>query len=487
MRYDEIRELLRNYFANALAQHKEAVLGEGRLSPFMKQIFDASKRRAEQPRTGPQADEQSALDALVVETILQRGGVVEELSTKEKSQILAEYRSADSSYVAEVIAFDASFDRYDLSTTEASAARPSYRTKAAAMRQSVTVSELARQFSEYNGKQDVWTAATTAERLRQFELLNELLGADTSASDVSVEDAIHVRDMLLGMPSNRNKKRATKDLAVDEQVGVSDAPRMQQRTVKKYLQTFHGMFAWAALEKRVSSNPFDGINIMLNAKKLDAEARDAFTQQQLVSMLAVLDSEAGPSLRSHQRWGTLIGMYTGARLNEICQLEVSDIRDIDGILCFDMNDEGEAKSLKTGAARRIVPVHSELLGRGLQAFVQSVRDAKHVRLFHELNYDPKNKWGRALSRWFNERFLVELELKSKKLTYHSLRHAMVTELFRADVEETMIKSIVGHKRGGVTAGTYFKGYTTAQKRDALEKFMPQVAAADTDASRVRPS
>ena len=35
MRYDEVRELLRQYFADVLAEHKERVDQNGRISPFM--------------------------------------------------------------------------------------------------------------------------------------------------------------------------------------------------------------------------------------------------------------------------------------------------------------------------------------------------------------------------------------------------------------------------------------------------------------------
>ena len=36
---------------------------------------------------------------------------------------------------------------------------------------------------------------------------------------------------------------------------------------------------------------------------------------------------------------------------------------------FDLNDEGDDKSLKTGSSKRVVPVHSHLLQRGLAEFL----------------------------------------------------------------------------------------------------------------------
>jgi len=197
-------------------------------------------------------------------------------------------------------------------------------------------------------------------------------------------------------------------------------------------------------------------------------------------MVAALDGATGMVFQGYQRWGSLIGIYTGARLNEICQLAVGDVRVVDGVWCFDLNEEGDGKSLKTGSSKRLVPVHSQLLKRGLLGFVQGVRDDGHHRLFHTLTYDPKNKWGRALGRWFNDRFLEKLSIKTRHLSFHSLRHSMVTELSQAGVDEPLVKSIIGHKRSGVTGGVYLKGYKTEQTRDALERFNPCRIAAETD-------
>lgn len=35
----------------------------------------------------------------------------------------------------------------------------------------------------------------------------------------------------------------------------------------------------------------------------------------------------------------LISLFSGMRLEEICQLYVDDIREVEGVLCFDINDK----------------------------------------------------------------------------------------------------------------------------------------------------
>ena len=61
-------------------------------------------------------------------------------------------------------------------------------------------------------------------------------------------------------------------------------------------------------------------------------------------------------------WMPLIGLYTGMRIEEVCQLYVSDLKLMDGIWCLDVNQDKPDKSVKT-SERRIVPLHPFLVQR----------------------------------------------------------------------------------------------------------------------------
>jgi integrase len=162
-------------------------------------------------------------------------------------------------------------------------------------------------------------------------------------------------------------------------------------------------------------------------------------------------------------------MYSGARLNEIAQIHLTDIRQQEGIWCFDLNDDDVTKKLKTDASRRLVPIHSRLIAFGLLDHVQKLRAENAPKLFSEFTYCKKNGWGRSLGRWFNDRFLVQLGLKDKGVSFHVFRHTVVTRLLQAGVDEPMVQALVGHERDSVTQRNYFAaGYTVSQSRDALE-------------------
>jgi hypothetical protein len=324
MRYEEIREVLRSYFAEALASHKSTVLDSGgRLSPLSKHVFNADVERIDRMlSTGRKPSEtEEVLDWAVLSEILSTAGVGE-LNNELKGRVRDEYQRASRSYSKAVLEFDRSLDDYNLEPPRNEPTKPPVQR----VKSDLTLTVLARQFIDFNSKQGVWGDSTAKERGRQFDLLVDILGTDRLAENVSTDDAINVRDTLLALPSNRNKKQATKGLTLADQVAQSDAPRMQQRTITKHLQAYDGLFAWAAQERRVKANPFDGIKILRNAKTLEGTEKAAFTEDQLHRILRVLVQNPDQFIsKDHQKWGSLIAAYSGARLNEVCQLHVADI------------------------------------------------------------------------------------------------------------------------------------------------------------------
>ena len=70
-------------------------------------------------------------------------------------------------------------------------------------------------------------------------------------------------------------------------------------------------------------------------------------------------------------WATLISAYSGARLNEVCQLNVSDIQRSDDIWAINLNANSEDKNIRTEVGNRIIPLHPKFLDLGLLNLCQS--------------------------------------------------------------------------------------------------------------------
>ncbi len=102
----------------------------------------------------------------------------------------------------------------------------------------------------------------------------------------------------------------------------------------------------------------------------------------------------------------LIGLFTGARLNEVCQLNPNtDIKQDmkTGIYYFHFTDEGLVegieKSIKTSSSRRIVPIHSKLIELGFLDYVDHVKSGGHKIIFP--SWPPNHgKASAKVSKWF---------------------------------------------------------------------------------------
>lgn len=170
-------------------------------------------------------------------------------------------------------------------------------------------------------------------------------------------------------------------------------------------------------------------------------------------------------------WLPLIGLFTGARSNEIIQLQASDLKYSGGIFHFDMayaeddeedgsevdfyTHEGPKKSFKTLAAIRRVPVHSELMRIGLEEF-WALRVSEGGRLFPEMKTSTNDgKFSSAYSRPFRH-FLESLKVKRKRNAFHSYRHNFEDACKQNRVERNAMNALQGHKEAGM-AGIYGDG------------------------------
>ncbi|MGU1581296.1 DUF6538 domain-containing protein [Pseudomonas aeruginosa] len=193
-------------------------------------------------------------------------------------------------------------------------------------------------------------------------------------------------------------------------------------------------------------------------------------------------------------WLPLIGYFTGARTNEIAQLDTADIREIDGHLCFDFcpdNPEAfEAKRVKSNEARQ-VPVHPRLIELGFLHYVNSQLKSKQKKLFGDgLTYLPprddetdhnKEGWAKAASKFFNESpkgYLVEVGVHKAHdgKSLYSFRHTLETNLGHAKrdgkpIDQTIIDAITGHVPETI-AGKHYDGGPTIEHKLAAIKLIP---------------
>lgn len=253
---------------------------------------------------------------------------------------------------------------------------------------------------------------------------------------------------------------SVKKIDVREFIKTQRDVGMAGQTIQNYISGLSGAYRYAGefLDESLSSNPFQGHR--LNAKK-DVRSFDMFTPLE-VSLL--LKATEGREDDLHLL--ILMGVYTGARLSELIDLKITDLRNVDGVPCLHV-EEGKNRN-----ATRRIPLHSALRESVLQQ-VERASLAGSARLFPKAD-GVKRSDGKP-SAYFSQRFSrlrsSMLPSEHRKLGFHSFRVMFITALGRARIPEAEAVWVTGHERGMTTAyRVYNRGPSTARLQEVVESF-----------------
>jgi len=153
----------------------------------------------------------------------------------------------------------------------------------------------------------------------------------------------------------------------------------------------------------------------------------------------------------------MLGLYTGTRIEELCQLRIEDVVVEDNCRALRITKS------KTLAGTRFVPIHPSINDL-VDKLVTTSRDDFLIFSKSKNQYDERST---GLSRRFGR-------LKSSlgygpELVFHSLRKTVTTKLEQAGVPEGVAADIVGHEKQTITYGLYSGGTSMAQKMEAIAK------------------
>lgn len=153
-------------------------------------------------------------------------------------------------------------------------------------------------------------------------------------------------------------------------------------------------------------------------------------------------------IRDHHYWLPVLALYMGARLEELGQCLVSDVKQERGIHYLDLNGDGPDKSLKTASSWRKVPIHRVLKRLGFLEYAEALKAAGEKRLFPKLKQDPMGNWTSNYSHAFGL-YKRAMGITDPKKVYHSFRHTFKEACRRAGVAEEVHDALTGHSGGGV--------------------------------------
>lgn len=229
---------------------------------------------------------------------------------------------------------------------------------------------------------------------------------------------------------------------------------LSYKTLEQYEFAWSGLFQYAIdAEYAITKNHARG---MKSGLQKDSVQKSAYSSDELKLIFEGQEYAKRTANDPAKFWIPLLLLYSGARLNEMCQLLCEDIVIDDGVYCIRISDDATARQrVKNDASKRLVPVHSKIIDLGFLEFVESRRKAGGGKLFVSLDDGKSAKHQKYLGNWWN-RFLVVVGVKRRGLDAHSFRHTAVKVWKNAGVDVTYAAAICGHSydEGFKSAATY---------------------------------
>lgn len=342
------------------------------------------------------------------------------------------------------------------------------------------ISQAIHLFSEERKRAGVWTPKTEQEYLSSLGLLVEALG-DIPISALDAVAAREFKAIIMALPPNMRKNPLFRGKSIKEIVAAKVKNPMSPLTINKILDRASTMMNWAVKNGYADKNQLLGMQIP--SKKRPDEFRDPFSTEDLRHLFQSTAYIEDDHRHSYYFWIPIIALFTGMRLDEICQLHLKDIRFVDEVYVFDVNDDGE-KKLKNLSSKRVVPIHDFLLNDlMIVKYAEMLKQRGESRLFPELRRG-RDGYSHDVSKWF-ARYRTRYGIKPGrgKKDFHSFRHTLADNLKQATVEPTLLSELLGHEVGSITLGRYGKRYNAKLLK---EKIVDQLKF-DVDLSHLKRS
>ena len=293
----------------------------------------------------------------------------------------------------------------------------------------------------------------------------------------------HVRDFkdaLLLLPVKLSRDMRAK--AVPKIIAAtkgSHGPRLSAATVNKQLAAIKTLLSWCKANGYVENNVAAGLSVAV-PRNLNA-GRQPYTVDDMRTLLAGLDRHAGREPSKY--WLPLLAAFTGARLGELGQLRVSDVRRRDGIDYVDINTVDEGKSLKNTSSRREIPIHPELVRLGFLDHVERRRASGGGLLFPDLKAKKNGKLTRTFSGWWRDHRRGRGVSDHRKV-FHSFRHTFIEACRVVGIGEEIRDALTGHSGGGV-GRTYGSVTLEVKAREIAKVAYPGLDLSSLDGRPIR--
>ena len=318
---------------------------------------------------------------------------------------------------------------------------------------SVPLSQVLEDYIRDRTGEGKWTTKTQETTPQHLRLFIEIVG-DKPSLELTIDDVRRYKETMRALPKNKNKlpKYKGKTIAMLMKMQIPKEHLLGNVTLENQFTNIRSFLNWAYDWDYITTRK---IKAPLSTKKKNTgeSTRASFTIEELQNLFHGKEYKQDLHKYGWQYWIPILGLYTGARIEEISQLLLDDVKEVDGIWCLDINDTG-TKNVKTESGRRLVPLHPFIVEElRLPEYVERLKKSGEERLFADLKYTKKGKCSDKASKWFGRYRescgIVESE-EGKKLVFHSFRNTLISTCYEKEVDIKLLKQMVGHKSDDIT-------------------------------------
>jgi integrase len=320
---------------------------------------------------------------------------------------------------------------------------------------------------------------TEMDSAHSLRLLAGVLDDDKPLDKIDASDMREFRDAAARWPTNAHKKRIYDGKTVREVLELALAngePVPSPWTQEKHRQRAAAFFNHHVKAGVITANPIHGIAGWAKPD-LDEDSGRPFAPEELAAIFQPERFQAWARKYPHRWFGVMLGLYSGARVNEIGQMEVSDVEQVDGVWGFKIkSDRSKGKRVKTKSSKRFVPLAQAVIDAGFLDYVAEAKAAGLAHLWPNLPYSKAKGYGYQLSRQFGAYLHDQAGVEETGSGFHYFRHTLASALDAAGVGLKTISAITGHKRDdsdSVLVDFYIKR-TLPERQAALNLFRPGV-------------
>lgn len=287
-------------------------------------------------------------------------------------------------------------------------------------------------------------AKTVLESQHTLRLLIGIIG-DLPVDAITQDHIRAFYDGARSWPRNGTRVAPYKGKSVADVIALARANGVSEpaaHTMNKYRQRLAVFFNALRAAKVITHSPLEGLPSPGPAEA-ETQTGRPFSEAELQRIFHPRYFLPWASQYPHRWWGAILGLYTGARVNEIAQLYVGDVDTVDGVSGIHIAKRFPGQKLKTRSSVRFIPLAQPVLDAGFLHFIEDLRRTGNERLFPHLPNGTGLGFGKQLTKQFSA-YIRRQGIRDTGVGFHAFRHTLSTALDRAGIDERRIAALTGH-------------------------------------------